>query len=147
MPIPPDVVRENAIFHALVSKHKAHAAFWTYIGVQSAILAKCTDVVDFASWLSALAPGHPDLAENDSVPWLGASGLAYFQWLYDVDVADVGRTDYHTFKFTRKADGKSVLVVLKTTDAERGAGLPGSSAYGELSRKLTIERDRLLAAK
>ena len=54
---------------------------------------------------------------NDSGGAIGAGGLAYFCWLYQVELVALGDEDRHQYRFRRRHDGAEILAWLRTANA------------------------------
>lgn len=74
---------------------------------------------------------------------IGPEGLAHFAFLFETELVKKGRTDYHDYRFTRKADGASVIAFLKTSlnpDKTEFA-----AAYNKHAGKLAKLRSKLIS--
>src|SRR5579875_2769002 len=113
-----DVGTEHQIFWMLVKKaHKRDDVGRVYLAIQAA-MAYGQETVD-VGWLTGamMVEGQNDMGAAGSP--IGADGLAYFDWLYEVELIAVGETDRHQYRFRRRHDGTQVLALLRTADAPK----------------------------
>ncbi len=137
-----DLVREHQIFWMLVKGCRDHPVGRVYLAIQAAI-AYGAERVD-VGWLMGemMAQGRKTMGPDcDSI---GAGGLAYFHWLYEVELVEAGDTDYHEYRFRRRSDGKTVVARLKTGADPRS--LHFQQAYDRERRKLEGKRAKFLVA-
>jgi len=101
------------IFFDLCKSHRRPNVEQTYIAIQSA-LAYQAKKVDVGTLLAKIRPPGYRGLDDGYTPNIGVSGLAFFHWIYDVELIKEGLADYHTYRFVRKHDKKEILVTLKT---------------------------------
>jgi hypothetical protein len=75
-------------------------------------------------------------------PNIGASGLAFFHFLFVTKLIDEGMTDYHTYRFARRYDGATVDAYMKTDCKPSSADF--QEEYDEWLRKLDRARDQII---
>ena len=144
IPVPgrEDFAREHQIFWMLVKGSRDHPVGRAYLAIQAALAYGCETVN--VGWLMGemMAQGRkttgPD-GEN-----IGAGGLAYFHWLYEVELSVAGVADEHEYQFRRRADGKTILALLKTASDPRS--LYFQQACERERRKLEKKREDFLAS-
>ena len=132
------------IFFDLCSQYRRRDVEQVYIAVQCGLAFK-VEVVDVGPLLCRIRPPGYRGLDDGYDPGIGSSGLAFFNWIFDIELVDQGSTDYHRYRFTRKHDKRSTLVELKVE----------SNPLGELSqfhyrtqlKKLEKSRDNLLVNK
>ena len=135
-------VLEHQIFWMLVKKgQRRDDVGRVYLAIQSALAHQCA-TVDVGSLVGALMP--EGRRTNDAAcDQIGADGLAYFHWLYKVELTSPGRSDHHHYLFCRRGDGARVSAYLRT------AALPKSlqfqQTYERQKRELEAKRARCLA--
>ena len=82
-----------------------------YIAIQAAMALGRKKCVDFNLLANAIMP-RPD-RKIDTFYGLEKSGLDALGILFDCKCVEMGQTDYHEYKFTRKSDGKTVVGTVK----------------------------------
>lgn len=82
-----------------------------YIAIQSAISLQAKGYIDFNRLADEIMP-RPDRQKLDFIP-IGENGLKALERLFICECTERGNTDYHTYKFTRREDGKSAEGVIK----------------------------------
>lgn len=82
-----------------------------YIAIQAAIALQPSGLIDFNRIADDIMP-RPDRRKLDFFP-LGEEGIKTLGILFSCECIEKGRTDYHTYKFTRKEDGKAVVGIVK----------------------------------
>lgn len=136
------VSREHQIFWMLVKKpFRRDDVARVYLAVQSA-LAHGQKSVDVGLLTTALMPeGRRTMdAACDAI---GASGLAYFHWLFDVNLVSTGDGDYHHYAFHRRHDHAETLAWLRTASAPKS--LQFRQEYERQRRRLEAKRLDLLS--
>jgi hypothetical protein len=112
---------EYLIFFDLCKRYHRPDVEQVYIAIQAALSfhVKAYDdnigSYDVGSILCKIRPPGYKGLDNGYNPGIGMSGLAFFNWIYDSDLTEEGRTDYHTYRVVRKHDKETVQVTLKTT--------------------------------
>lgn len=136
-----DFAREHQIFWLLVKGSRDHPVGRVYLAIQAA-LAYGRATLD-VGWLMGemMAQGRKTTDSTDEN--IGPGGLAYFHWLYEVELAEAGATDQHGWLFRRRSDGKQVLATLRTGADPRS--LHFQQAYARERRKLEEKRAKFLA--
>ena len=136
-----DVLTEHQVFWMLVKKaRKRDDVGRVYLAIQAAIAygQKTVDV----NWLTgAMMPEGQDTMHAGGNP-IGATGLAYFHWLYEIELVAVGETDCHQYRFHRRYDGAEIVALLRTTNAPRS--LQFQQEYERERRCLESKRATLL---
>ena len=113
-----------------------------YLAIQAAI-ACGRDTVD-AGWLmgAMMAEGRLSMAADGER--IGAGGLAYFHWLFEVELVSADEADGHHYRFRRRHDGAQITVHLTTANAPRS--LRFQQEYERERRRLETKRATLLAS-
>ena len=134
--------REHHVFWMLVKGCRDHPVGRVYLAIQAALAFGC-ERVD-VGWLAGemMARGQRG-AGGDGGERLGAAGLAYFYWLYEVELVGVGEGEMHEYRFRRRRDGKEVVALLRTAGEPRS--LYFQQAYERERRALEKRRGRFLA--
>ena len=136
-----DAATEHQIFWMLVKKaRKRDDVGRVYLAVQAAIAYE-QETVD-VGWLTTAMMAEGQDATNADGDAIGARGLAYFCWLYEVELISVGETNCHQYRFHRRHDGAQVLALLKTANAPRS--LQFQQEYEREKRYLESRRAALL---
>lgn len=133
---------EHQIFWMLVKKsQKRDDVSRVYLAIQAAI-AYGQETVD-VDWLSGamMAEGQPIAAAVGN--GIGADGLAYFYWLYAVELVTAGDSDCHHYRFHRRYDGTQIIALLRTAPAPRS--LQFQQQYERERRRLESKRERFRA--
>jgi hypothetical protein len=135
---------EYLIFADLCKRYRRGDVERVYIAVQAGF-AFGAQSVNIGTLLAKIRPpGYPGL-DAGYAPAIGTSGLAFFNWIYDVELVEEGDGVRHTYQITRKHDHRTILAILKTD--KDPAGESGMAAYDEQLRRLTKSRDSLLVTK
>ena len=133
---------EHLIFWMLVKKaHKRDDIGRVYLAIQAA-LAYERETVD-VGWLMGAMMAEGRSTMDTSCDDIGAGGLAYFYWLYEVELAAAGDADHHDYRFRRRRDGAQVFAHLRTATAPRS--LQFQQTYERERRRLEKKRAALLA--
>lgn len=111
-----------------------------YLAIQAA-LAFGHETVDIGWLMGTMLADGRRTADATCEP-LGAGGLAYFHWLYEVELASVGDADYHHYRFRRRHDGAQTIAYLCTTPVPRS--LQAHQEYERAQRSLADKRKYLL---
>ena len=133
---PMDHAREHQIFWMLVKGSRDHPVGRVYLAIQAA-LAYGRETVD-VGWLMGEMMAQGRRTADSSCDRIGANGLAYFHWLYEVELIAAGADDLHEYRFRRRADGKEVRAVLKTAADPRS--LHFQQVYERERRRLEQKR-------
>ena len=133
----PDPTREHHLFWMLVTKaHRRDDVARAYLAIQAA-LAYRQETVD-VDWLTgAMMPAGRRSPDPASDP-LGAGGLAYFHWLFEVELLTPGEADCHQYRFCRRNDHAQITVHLRTAPFPRS--LQFQQEYERQRRKLETRR-------
>ncbi len=124
----------------LVKGCRDHPVGRVYLAIQAA-LAYDRERVD-AEWLMGEMMARGQQAQGGAGECLGAEGLAYFHWLYAVELVEVGEGDCHGYQFRRRHDGKQVVALLRTAANPRS--LHFQQAYDRERRLLEKQREKFL---
>jgi len=132
------------IFSDLCKRYRRSDIEQVFIAVQAgfAFGARSVDVGPLL--LKLRPPGYPGLDAGYS-PSIGTSGLAFFRWIYDVELAEEGPGLCHSYQITRLHDHKTILAIIKT--GKDPAGDAAKEAYDEQLRRLTKSREAVLLTK
>lgn len=135
---------EYLILGDLCKRYRRSDIEHVYIAVQAGF-AFGVDCVNVGPLLAKIRPpGYPGL-DAGYAPAIGTSGLAFFNWVYNIELAEEGSGICHTYQITRKHDRRTILGNIKTdTDP---ASDSAKSAYDEQLRRLTKSRESLLVTK
>ena len=125
----------------LVKGSRDHPVGRVYLAIQAA-LAYGRETVD-VGWLMGEMMAQGQKTTGPDCDHIGSGGLAYFHWLYEVELAGAGATDTHEYRFRRRADGKEVVALLRTGADPRS--LHHRQAYERTRRKLEQKRASFLA--
>ncbi len=137
-----DLAPEHQIFWMLVTKaSRRDDVGRVYLAIQAA-LAYQHETVD-VGWLMGAMMAEGRISNDDGCDRIGASGLAYFYWLYEVELSSVGEEDAHYYYFRRRSDGARITAYLKTASAPRS--LQFQQEYERARRKLEKKRTALLS--
>jgi hypothetical protein len=132
------------MFFDLCKRHRRPDVEQVYLAVQSGLAYKVKRV-NVGPLLSEIRPvGYRGLDDGFD-PGIGMSGLAFFNWIYKIELEDEGHTDYHTYTFTRKHDNKKILLTLKTTNDPRSEF--ADRDYRQQLKKLEKSRNTLMVTK
>ncbi len=124
----------------LAKGERDHPVGRVYLAIQAA-LAFGVERIDVGRVMGEMmAKGRASM--NPSSERLGGGGLAYFSWLFEVELAAVGDADGHTYRFRRRRDGKEVLATLRTADEPRS--LHFQQDYERERRRLEKKRALVL---
>ena len=82
-----------------------------YIAIQAAMAFNPRKRIDLNEIANVIMP-RPD-RRTDTIFGLGEPGLEVLGILFDCKRIEKGMTDYHEYRFTRKADGKSIIGTVK----------------------------------
>ena len=136
-----DFVREHQIFWMLAKGQRDHPVSRVYLAIQAA-LAYGAESVDVGRLMGEMmAKGRETM--DPSCERIGSGGLAYFSWLFEVELVSAGEADSHIYRFCRRHDGKPVLASLKTDVEPRS--LHFQQDYDREKRRLETKRAILLA--
>lgn len=111
-----------------------------YLAIQAA-LAFGRESVDVGALLGALMPDGQRAADASGEA-IGAEGLAYFFWLYEIELVSAGEADCHNYRFRRRADGAQVTAFLRT--APQPKSLQYQQRYERQRRSLETKRTEFL---
>ena len=136
-----DFAREHQIFWMLVKGSRDHPVGRVYLAIQAALAYGC-ETVD-VGWLMGAMMAQGRKTTDASCDGIGAGGLAYFHWLYEVELTEPGAVDVHGYRFRRRGDGKEIVALLKTAAEPRS--LYYQQAYERERRKLEKKRAGFLA--
>lgn len=135
-------VLEHQIFWLLVKKgRRRDDVARVYLAIQAA-LAFEQEAVEVGPLLGALMPEGRRTNDGACEP-IGAAGLAYFSWLFEVSLSEAGEADFHRYLFRRRADGAQILVHLRTAPFPKS--LQFQQTYTRQQRDLTAKRAQFLA--
>lgn len=141
-PSPEEIVREHQIFWMLVKKaFRRDDVARVYLAIQSA-LAHGQPTVNVGQLTASLLPEGRTTLEP-VCDRLGADGLAYFHWLFEVGLVTPGDADHHHYRFHRRHDGAATLAWLRTAPFPKS--LQFQQEYERQRRKLEARRAELLA--
>lgn len=134
---------EHQIFWMLVKKAaRRDDVARAYLAVQAA-LAYRQETAEIGWLVGAMMPEGQAVSNPDGEA-IGATGLAYFQWLYEVELLAAGDADQHQYRFTRRADGAQTVALLRTSAAPKS--LQFRQGYDRQLRKLEAKRAVFLAS-
>ena len=133
---------EHDIFHMLVRRYKRPDLNRVYLAIQSALAYQQTKLD--VGWLMGqmVAEGRGTILDRYCDP-IGPEGLAFFHFLFQTELVEEGLTDYHTYRFTRRYDGATVLAYMKT--ASDPSGVRFKRDYHRQLSKLDRSRDHIVA--
>ena len=137
-----EIVREHHVFWLLVKAGRDGAVARVYLAIQAA-LAYNAERVD-AGWLMGETMARGRRTTGPAHEPIGAGGLAYFYWLYEVELVRAGEDDVHEYRFRRRHDGKEIVALLGT--ATNPLGLYFQQAYARQKRALEKRRQQFLSA-
>lgn len=112
-----------------------------YLAIQAAI-ALGRQTVD-VGWLMGAMMAEGQSAMDAGGEPIGAGGLAYFHWLFEVELLSTGEADCHDYRFLRRHDGAQMVARLKTAHAPRS--LQFQQEYERERRRLEEKRADFLA--
>ncbi len=136
-----DTATEHRLFWMLVKKaQKRDDVGRVYLAIQAAI-AYGQETVD-VGWLAGAMMAEGQSSTGGPGDPIGAGGLAFFWWLYEVELSSVGEADRHQYRFRRRHDGAQVVASLRTADAPRS--LQFQQEYERQRRYLEKKRAALL---
>jgi len=133
-------IPEHDIFHKLAKKFRRRDVEEVYLAIQSAI-AFGRKEVDVGSIIGKIVP-EGRMTASPFCENIGASGLAFFFFLFHVDLVEAGLTDYHFYRFVRRYDGAKTTAYLKTALHPNGDDF--RSEYNQWFKKLDRARDRII---
>lgn len=133
-------VIECDIFHKLTKKHKREDIDGIYCAIQAAMAYNC-EKVDVGALVGKIMPRERKTTDCYCSN-IGAVGLAFFHFLFDVKLNEAGSTDYHEYIFTRKFFPKTVVAYMKT--ASNPSGDKFRAAYNKQVSLLEKERQKIL---
>ncbi len=125
----------------LVKGSRDHPVGRVYLAIQAAI-AYGAERVD-VGWLMGAMMARGRKTMGPDCDDIGASGLAYFHWLYEVELVEAGSADCHEYRFRRHSDAKTVVASLRTGADPRS--LYFQQAYERERRQLEKKRENFLA--
>jgi hypothetical protein len=140
MPTAKEIQPEFFIFHELTRRYRRPDVAGVYLAVQAG-LAFGLERTDVGRLMGQLMPPGRDHM-NAYCPPIGASGLAFFHFLFHTELTEAGATDYHHYRFTRRWDGKTTIAYLKTDS--RPTSPHFQTEYQEQLRKLDKARDGII---
>ena len=121
--------------------HRRDDVCRVYLAIQAAIAHGC-ETVDVGRLMGAMMP-EGQSSMTDDYDGIGAGGLAYFCWLFEIELVSAGESDCHDYRFRRRHDSAQVVASLKTAHAPRS--LQFQQEYERELRKLKAKRAHLLA--
>lgn len=133
-------VIEHDIFHKLVRRFKLPHLEHVYLAIQAG-LTFGQKTIDVGAIIGRMLP-EGRMTADIYCPPIGANGLAFFYFLFTVERISEGRSDYHTYKFTRRYDNASIEVKLKTDSNPHGADF--INEYTIWLKKLDKARDAII---
>lgn len=137
-----NLAREHQIFWRLVTKgQRRDDVARAYLAIQAA-LAYRQETVDVGWLMGALMAEGRRIPDATSDP-LGPEGLAYFHWLYEVELLTPGDEDSHHYRLRRRSDGAQTVALLRTAPAP--LSLQFQQRYDRQRRALEKKRAQLLA--
>ncbi|MBE7210172.1 MAG: hypothetical protein INR65_04070, partial [Gluconacetobacter diazotrophicus] len=99
-----DPAQEHQVFWMLVKGARDHPVGRVYLAIQAA-LAYGQEAVD-VGWLMGEMLAQGQRNTDAACDRIGAGGLAYFHWLFEVELAEAGAHETHVYRFRRRADGR-----------------------------------------
>ena len=133
-------IPEHSIFHMLAKKFRRRDVEEVYLAIQSAIAFDRKEV-DVGSIAGKIIP-EGRMTASPYCENIGASGLAFFFFLFHVELVEAGPTDYHRYRFVRRYDGAKTVAYMKT--ALDPAGPEFKAEYDRWFKKLDRARDRII---
>jgi len=128
---------EFMVFEKLCKRYRRDDVVQVYTGIQSAIAFKAKRIL-MSQVLGKILPiSSQGLGSID--PGIGMSGLAFFNWIYEVELIQEGSTNYHEYLFRRRHDNAELTVDLKTTNDPNSHH--SAEDYREQLTKLERSRD------
>jgi hypothetical protein len=112
MPTANEIQPEFFIFHELIRRYRRTDVAGVYLAVQAGLAVGLNKTNVGLIMGEMMPPGRQHM--DAYCPPIGASGLAFFHFLFHTELAEAGSTDYHYYRFTRRWDGKTTLAYLKT---------------------------------
>jgi hypothetical protein len=135
---------EYLIFSDLCKRYRRTDVEQVYIAIQAGF-AFGADCVDAGKLLLKLRPPGYQGLDAGYAPSIGISGLAFFHWIYDVELVEEGSGICHSYQITRHHDRQTILAIIKTD--KDPAGESAKSAYDEQLRRLVKSRESVLLTK
>ena len=136
-------VTEHHLFWMLVKKARRRDDVGrVYLAIQAAI-ALGRQTVDVGWLMDAMMAEGQSAMEGGCEP-IGAGGLAYFHWLFEVELLSTGEADSHDYRFLRRHDGARIVAHLRTAHAPRS--LQFQQQYERERRRLEEKRINFLAS-
>ena len=135
-----DPGREHHVFWMLVKGCRDRPVGRVYLAIQAA-LAFDRERVD-VGWLTGEMMARGQREMGSACEPLGAAGLAYFYWLYEVELVEAGEGDSHEYRFRRRRDGKEIVARFRTAAEPRS--LYFQQAYERERRALEKRREKFL---
>ena len=132
------------IFSDLCKRYRRSDVEQVFVAIQAGLAFGARRVDVGPLLLELRPPGYPGLDAGYS-PSIGTSGLAFFQWIYEIELAEEGPGLCHTYEIRRRHDQKRILAVLKTDKAPSGDA--AKAAYDEQLRRLVKSRESVLLTK
>ncbi len=128
---------EFDLFHLLTKKYGRQDIEEIFLAIQSgmAFNAKRVDVGRVCGQMMAF---KGRIMDTYCAP-IGASGLAFFSFLFKVDLEREGGSDYHDYRFIRRHDGVMLIAKLKTATAPESPKF--AACYNEMFQKLVRQRE------
>lgn len=137
-----DWVPEHDIFHMLAKKFRRLDVEEVYLAIQAAIAFDRKEV-NVGRVIGEILPAGR-MTASTYCENIGASGLAFFFFLFRVELADEGPTNYHSYRFVRRYDRATVTASLKTACDPSGEDF--RREYDLWLKKLDRARDRIIDA-
>ena len=135
-----DYVIECDIFHILTKKHKREDLDGIYCAIQAAMAYDCR-YVDVGSLVGKIMP-RGRKTSGCYCSNIGPVGLAFFHFLFEIQLEKAGSTDYHNYIFTRRFFPKTIEAYMKTSRDPKSDAF--QKAYNDQVTKLETERQKIL---
>lgn len=135
---------EYLIFSDLCKRYRRGDIEQVYVAIQAGFAFGMKSVEVAPLLLKLRPPGYPGLDAGYD-PAIGTSGLAFFHWIYNVELAEEGEGTRHTYQVTRKCDRHTIYAVIKTD--RNPSNDTAKTAYDEQLRRLIKSREALLVNK
>jgi hypothetical protein len=138
--VAPEDKMECSLFHDLVHRFKRGYLEEIYVAIQAAIYFKAR-FVDVSDACNQIMTSEHTAIGKQALP-IGPQGLAFFCFLFQVSLVEKGLSDYHTYRFTNRYSGASVLSRLKTDLHPDRADFQKS--FDAMLKKLDKARDAII---
>jgi hypothetical protein len=132
---------EFLIFYELCRRYRRADIEHIYCAVQAG-LAFGLKVVNVSELLWRIRPPGYHSLDRGYEPDIGAGGLAFFYWLYEINLLNQGGGDTHFYQFTRRHDKVSATVIVRTGDEP--SSQIGKLEYERQFAKLQRSREAIL---